>query len=444
VNPRPARSALPSRGAFALWITTCVLFGCVPDQADPGRAGSIDRTASQPSGLPPSAPAAQATAAPAPNPQGPTIRLNPGDGQAMVEVLGIEPNDLKALSAAKFTPEQWTALFAVFTESDDAKANADRPAILGTYKVEGELLQFAPRFPLGRGLRYRAVFDPARLPSQANAPGGAAPNVKPIVAEFSIPKPDTGSTTVVTHIYPTSDKLPENLLKFYLHFSAPMSRGEVYDRVHLLKPDGKEVEAPFLNLGEELWDPSGTRLTLLINPGRIKKGLKPREELGPVLEQGKKYTFVIDAAWHDAEGNTLKEGARKTFEAGPADEQMPDPKTWKIAAPAADTKASLVLTFPEPLDRAMLDRVVAVVTGKGEPVPGDIDVEAGETRWLFTPDNPWTAGPYKILIDSNLEDLVGNSIGRAFEVDVFEPIQRQVLSETVTLRFEIQAAAAPK
>jgi len=37
-----------------------------------------------------------------------------------------------------------------------------------------------------------------------------------------------------------------DLLKFYLHFSAPMRRGHIYDYVHLRDDTGQDVEIPFL------------------------------------------------------------------------------------------------------------------------------------------------------------------------------------------------------
>jgi hypothetical protein len=95
-------------------------------------------------------------------------------------------------------------------------------------------------------------------------------------------------------VYPTSSKLPENHLRFYVHFSAPMSRGEAYEHLRLLRKNGEPVYLPFLEIGEELWDKSGMRLTLLFDPGRVKRGLKPREENGPVLEEGEEYTLVIE------------------------------------------------------------------------------------------------------------------------------------------------------
>src|SRR5262245_52114025 len=162
--------------------------------------------------------------------------------------------------------------------------------MLGAYRIEDGVLRFEPRFPLTAGLRYRAVFHPSRLPGRTGDAG-------PVAAVFEVPRPQQQPTTVVEHVFPSADKLPENQLRFYLHFSAPMSRGEAYLHLRLLDAAGKAIEAPFLELGEELWDPEGVRFTLLIDPGRIKRGLKPREDVGPVLEEGKSYTLVIDKGW---------------------------------------------------------------------------------------------------------------------------------------------------
>jgi len=63
-----------------------------------------------------------------------------------------------------------------------------------------------------------------------------------------------------------------------------------------------------------------------------------------------------------------------------------------------------------------------------------------ETLWQFTPDRPWHAGKYKLVIDTRLEDLAGNSIARPFEVDLFDTIQKTVPSETVALPFEVREA----
>ncbi len=168
----------------------------------------------------------------------------------------------------------------------------DIPPIVGTTSVAGGALRFTPRYPLGDGLECRVRVDRSALASN-----GSAGHVE--ILPFSTPRPAT-PVTKITNVYPTTDQLPENHLKFYLHFSAPMGRGEAYRHVHLLDAEGHELTAVFLELGEELWDREMRRFTLLFDPGRVKRGLTPREELGPVLEAGHDYTLVIDRDWPDA------------------------------------------------------------------------------------------------------------------------------------------------
>jgi hypothetical protein len=360
-----------------------------------------------------------------PLPSGPRVRLNEAGGTS-VDVIDLPADRLEALGRLKQTPEKWAKLLAVYVDRPPAKDRDDQPALLGSYHVEAGVLRFKPRFPLAKGTRYRVVFRPTD-------------KAEPVVVVLSLPKP-AKEPTRLTHVYPSRDALPENQLKFYLHFSAPMGRGEAYRRVHLLDERGKEIERPFLELDQELWDREGKRFTLFFHPGRIKRGLRPREEDGPTLEEGKRYTLVIDRAWGDADGDPLKETCRKSFRALPPDDTPPDPKNWKLQAPAAGSRAPLVVTFPEPLDHALLQHSLWVTDAAGRKVPGQVRVGAEETRWELTPEKPWAAGKYHLVADTQLEDLAGNSIGRPFEVDVFRPVQREIKSETVRLPFEVRAA----
>jgi hypothetical protein len=360
----------------------------------------------------------------------PQIRLKgkiDGKSKVTFDVTGIDAGTLTKLAKAKMDTKQWNAVFSVKVVSDQKTV----PALLGSYRIEDGVLRFEPRFPPVMGVRYRAVFDPPTLP------GGM--DVKPITAEFIQPKPEVKPTTVVQRIYPTRAKLPENQLKFYLHFSAPMSRGEAYRHIQLLDAKGKPVSAPFLELDEELWDADGKRFTLFFDPGRIKRGLKPREDVGPSLEEGKTYTLVIDQKWADAEGNPLKESYRKKFSVGPPDDQPPDPKKWKIAAPMAGKSEPLVVHLLKPLDHALLHRLLWVIDADGKKVPGKVAVSDEETLWQFTPERPWRAGDYHLVIDTLLEDLAGNSIGRPFEVDEFKRIDRNVKTATVKVAFRVKA-----
>ena len=231
--------------------------------------------------------AALATGVPAEGP-GPSIRWEVASSgvTSSVSLVGLSPEALAPLRQPTWTDDRWPKLFSIDVSTPGPRP-ADRPSMLGTYRLEGETLRFTPRFPMDRGRTYSATYRPSQVP------GGVGPE---FTMRHLVPRPPRAST-LVTRVAPSGDKLPENLLKFYLHFSSPMGRGEVYDRVRLLRDDGKAVDFPFLRLGEELWDPTGTRLTLLIDPGRIKRGLKPREQFGPVLEAGRTYTLVIDPSW---------------------------------------------------------------------------------------------------------------------------------------------------
>ena len=94
--------------------------------------------------------------------------------------------------------------------------------------------------------------------------------------------------------------------------------------------------------------------------------------------------------------------------------------------------------FPEPMDHALLQRMVWVADRAGKKVPGKVAVTEGETVWLFTPDAPWRAGTPDLVADTRLEDLAGNSIAQPFEVDVLRPVERQVKTETVKVPFSVK------
>ena len=361
----------------------------------------------------------------------PTVTIERPAKGTTVRVVGLDKANLKALAAVPWDAERWNELLAVYV--DRKRPGTDQPAMLGRHAVKGGVLVFEPRFPFAPGSRYRAVLNPSRLPRPP-----AAKNT-PLTLRFGDPRPPK-SATVVRRVFPTADKLPENQLKFYLHFSAPMKRGGVYKHIKLLGPAGKEVRSPFLELDEELWNPDGTRFTLFFDPGRIKRGLKPREEVGPALEEGKKYTLVIDAAWRDADDVPLGATFRKTFRVGPPDDACPDPKKWKLQAPAAGAAGALTVRFDKPLDRALLQRMLRVTDAAGREVDGTVTVADRETRWQFTPKVAWRGGDYFLEADTRLEDLAGNSLSRPFEVDVLRRIGRTIKKKTVRIAFKVAAA----
>ena len=139
-------------------------------------------------------------------------------------------------------------------------------------------IRFIPHFPFESGIRYRASFDPRPL--------GRPELSEVLTLEFSLPRETGAVRTEVKHVFPSSDSLPENLLRFYVCFSNPMQRGRAEEHIRLLGPDGQPAPDVLYRPPVELWDRSMRHLTILLDPGRLKRGVGPNRELGPPLKGG--------------------------------------------------------------------------------------------------------------------------------------------------------------
>jgi hypothetical protein len=366
---------------------------------------------------------------------GPSIRVVAGKSgrPKALEAIGLYAPRLAKIADADGADGDFARLLSVYVA--DEGATPDQPAVAGKYTVRGTVLRFTPRYPFRAGMRYRAVLRPDTVSAESGTnSSAAAAGTKAITRDLTIAEESTGNPAEVVQVYPTAAVLPENQLRFYIHFSAPMGRGEVYQHVRLLNSKGDLVVTPFLEVGEELWDAGARRLTLLIDPGRIKRGLKPREDLGPVLEAGQEYTLAIDRTWRDASGRELKADFKKRFRVGPPVEVAIDPAKWQIVPPS-DSTATLVVKFPRPLDHALLERTIGVADSKGIRIAGTVTVTDEDRRWEFRPEIPWSAGRYNLVVETTLEDVAGNRIGRAFEVDQTGPLDRKIPVETVKIPF---------
>ena len=347
----------------------------------------------------------------------PGIQLIQGAGssrEGWLEVIGLNPSLVEDIRKAGFSREQWQTVFHVFL-GDGIPANFDqRPPILGAYFVEDGKILFQPRFPFIPGRTHQAGFDLNRvylllgLKQKQNLPR--------LELAYTIPEPDIAPATRVTRIYPGSDRVPANLLKFYIHFSASISRGNVYDHIRLLDAAGNRVRAPFLEVPQELWDPETKRLTLFFHPGRIKQGLRPHEQEGLALKVGARYRLVIDRTLKDFRGVPLKQAFEKTFTVVAEDRVSPDFRAWRIGAPRPGNTEPLTLDFDEPLDQALLLRMLLVKDAGGKVVDGNITISENETHWTFQPREPWSPGQYTIEVDADLEDRAGNTVTRLFDM----------------------------
>lgn len=348
-------------------------------------------------------------------------------GADAVVVTGLSSDELHSLEEQSLDDAAWRRVLRVMV----AGGPVDQPAVAGTYEIAGDAIRFRPMFPFDPGRRYDVAFDRARVPRPHDDTSVSATLVLPAIEQ--------APSTRVTRILPTSGEWPENLLRLYVEFSAPMSRTSGLNHVRLIDDQGLEVVDPFLPLDVEFWNADYTRYTLFLDPGRVKQGILPNEQLGRALVAGRRYALEVDAEWRDANGLPLIESYRQTLEAGPADERPVDPSGWRIEAPGAGSPDALVVTFPEPLDHGLLQRAVGVVDADGAPVMGETVIEEGETSWRFVPRDAWQAGGYALVVLSILEDPAGNQVGKRFEVDRFDRVDASPVPERSMVPFTVRA-----
>lgn len=359
--------------------------------------------------------AACRSGSPQPPSAAPTLRLldlSPGDGPA-VAVVGLPAEDVSRLRAARLSADDWSSLLRVVVEA--GAGSADLPPVAGAYEVTADTIRFTPAFPLDRRVAYRIVFTPARLPGRSPSSIDAWRS-RPV--EMTVPRVDRHDAPVtrVLRTFP-NDVLLENQLRIYLQFSAPMGLRRANDFVRLLDAQGQVVQGAFLPLDVSFWDAGHTRYTLLFDPGRVKRGVRPNIEDGRPMIAGRRYTLEVSADWRDAQDQRLVESFRQEFDVAPAVFEAIDPRQWRLRPPTAGTRQPLTVTFDRPLDHAIAQKALSVVASGGNTIVGVVALDDRSVQWTFTPASPWVAGPYQLAAASMLEDLAGNRIGRAFDFD---------------------------
>ena len=354
-----------------------------------------------------------------------------------VEVRGLGRTAAHRLERLAPDDSAWPRLVAVYVERS-AVDTASTPPVIGRYVASGDRVRFEPRFPFAAGVSYRVEVDTTAL---ARGPDAGASRAPRITHRFAIPAVTHERTARVTGVHPSADRVPSNLLRWYVETSAPMEPGTALQHVHLMDEAGREVPGAFLALDQELWDPERRRLTLLFDPGRVKRGVRTNVESGAPLVAGRRYRLVIDDGWTDGTGAPLASAFEHAFEAVEADRRSPDPDQWRLTTPAGGTRAPLQVSFGEPLDHALATRMLVVLDPDGERVSGSVALAEGDSAWTFTPKLPWLAGDYTLRVGGALEDLAGNNVVRVFDVDRridSVGVDRDVAGSTRTVRVRVR------
>lgn len=232
-------------------------------------------------------------------------------------------------------------------------------------------------------------------------------------------------------IFPTAHVLPSNLLRVYVYFPRPMKGAGILDNMHLLNASGQVVSGAFLKNKYDLWSPDRRRLTVLLDPARVKTGLAAHQTLGRALTEGATYTVKVSGAALDRSGCALGADTAHTFSVGPPDLDPPTPEVWALDVPRTGGRGPLTINLGDPHDHVSLAYRLRVMRDDGTVLPGAIALLDGERQWQFVPRMPWADGPYEVFVDPRLEDLAGNRPGQLFD----RPVGDASTDRTTTLPF---------
>ncbi len=296
-------------------------------------------------------------------------------------------------------------------------------AVAGKYALEDNLLSFTPAFGFSADVNYVARIEWAQ--SQTLTP-------------FSIASNQATVPAAVIQIYPSGDVLPENVLRFYIHFSAPMKPGVAFDYVKLRDASGKADDSAFMRFKQELWNADRTRLTVLIDPGRVKREVPTNREIGPALVAGNQYTLSVDGGWPSVDGKSTLAPFTRKFSITDALRQRPDVNLWNANSPCFGTKEPLTLQFDRPFDRHLLNKSVHVTTANGQRIAGEIDVGAGERSLRFVPDESWDHRDLYLTADASLEDVAANNF-----LDLLDHVQGTKITEVPATTLAVNLRSCP-
>ena len=320
------------------------------------------------------------------------------------------------------------------------------PSVAGDFAVDFNSVWFVPRFPFMDGMDYSLVIDAGVTDAGMIDAGVIAAGGVESQEVWPVRRPSTPTVpaTEVAAIHPTATELPVNLLRMYVLFSAPMSEGWAGRAIRVCREDtGEELEGVFLPSDPELWDASRRRLTMLLDPGRIKRGLVPNREFGYPLLEGAPVRVSVDAEFRDAGGQPLKASAARSYQIGPPLRSRIDPGGWRLIAPAAGSLHPLIVDFDRPLDHGLLQRCLWVRDAAGGTIPGQGESGAAERNWQFTPASPWAPGGYQLVVAPRLEDVAGNSPVRVFDRDISKPEESPAAAVRLAVDFHCAGAARP-
>lgn len=236
----------------------------------------------------------------------------------------------------------------------------------------------------------------------------------------------------VISIYPTTDSIPVNVLRFYIQFSKPMQEMEILKHIHLVNSQGEDMTGVFYENQYELWNENRTMVTLIIDPGRVKTGLLANQSMGRAFEEKQQYELRVDSLLIDFDNNNLEANFSKKFVAIVEDKTPPNIEMWKYSFPTKNTKNELNIAFKDCIDIISATTYIKVLKDKKE-IEGTIMLDKNGTNWSFKPKINWQKGNYEIWVHPALEDIAANSVNQIFDHKVSD-----FKNEKMTQKINIQ------
>jgi hypothetical protein len=207
-------------------------------------------------------------------------------------------------------------------------------------------------------------------------------------------------------IHPAGPSVPENLLRIELRFKEPQRLPFNVHRVMLLGAAGVPLRDAFLDLA--LPSADAKRITILMNPGRVKSGVGPNVALDRSLRAGERVRLVVEDAQHHALPVSNEWLVTPFLADGPR------PPHWQVHAPRMHSRDPLRVSLNAPISSTG-EGWIAVRDDMGKRVRGRAALANGDTVWRFIPDLPWRPAFYAVVAHPDLEDPAGNRSCAAFE-----------------------------
>ncbi|SMP26816.1 hypothetical protein SAMN06264346_10967 [Chryseobacterium profundimaris] len=313
--------------------------------------------------------------------------------------------------------KQPSDIFKIFMIQNNTESQT---SLLGSYYKIEDTIFFEPQFELGEGLSFSVNF------SYKNNTVKKLYKTKPIDNSI-IQEID------VKEIYPRDNKIPKNVLTFYVEFPVPMIEDEsVYRYVNLLDENKKTLAHVWYNKARWISDKV---MMIMIHPGRVKKDISYYDNLGEIFTVSKKYYLEITDKIKPLNSNSKLIYFTKEFEIINPLNTCPKVLEDKLNNPKKNTFDKLKIAFDRPIDFFSAQIGISVknydsdIAFEGKIIPGSED-----TEWYFVPAKPWTEKKYTLIFNKYLSDPSGNSLIKPFETTTIKKSYTRPVAKKINIK----------